>query len=287
MGSKGEGVRPRPPLFRALGRAEPPATIVVGGRRYALESTYKHDSWAATALYESDGTRVIAKFNRVQPIGPIPMRWLGRTLARREAAFLDRLADVALVPANLGRVSADGMRLDNAVARAFVEGEPWRDRGQIEEGFFEDLRAIVAALHARDMAYVDLHKRENVIVGPGQRPWLIDFQVSFGVSKGAGRIARAILRRLQEMDDYHVRKHYARLFPEKLTSQEREAYLTPPGSIALHRRIAKPIRRWRRALLVRLGIRDRTGMAASEHEPEIAFRAESGAPPPHEKQDRA
>lgn len=272
-----DAVRPRPPLFRALGRAETPERIVVGGRTYTRESGYKHDSWAATALYESDGTRIIAKFNRVQPIGPIPMRWLGRLLARREAAFLDRLADVALVPANLGPVSADGMRLDNAVARAFVPGEPWRERAQIEERFFEDLRAIVAAMHARDMAYVDLHKRENVIVGPGGRPHLIDFQVSFGTRPGAGPIARAILRRLQEMDDYHVRKHYARLFPERLSAAEREAYLTPPGSIALHRRFAKPIRRWRRALLVRLGIRDRSGMAASEHEPEIALRPESGA----------
>ena len=226
-----DAVRPRPPLFRALGRAEIPERIVVGGRSYKRESGYQHDSWAATALYVSDGTRVVAKFNRVQPIGPIPMRWLGRMLARREAAFLDRLADVALVPANLGPVSVDGMRLDNAVARAFVPGEPWRDRARIGERFCEDLRAIVAAMHARDMAHLGLHERGNVIVGPGGRPHLVDFRVSFGTRPGAGPIARAILRRLQEIDDYHVREHYARLFPDLLTAHEREAYLTPPGSI--------------------------------------------------------
>lgn len=235
MGARREdaNVRPRPPLLRALGRAQIPERIVVGGRSYTRERGYKHDFWAATALYESDGTRIVVKFNRIQPIGPLPMRWLGRIFARREAAFLDRLADVALVPAGLGRVSADGMRLDNAVARAYVPGEPWRDHAQVEESFFEDLRAVVAAIHARDMAYVDLHKRENVIVGPGGRPHLVDFRASFGLGPQSGRIARAVLRRLQEMDHYHLRKHYARLFPERLSAEEGGARPTPPGSIAL------------------------------------------------------
>ena len=44
-------VRPRPALFRALGRHDPPSEIEVAGDLYRRSSVFKHDSWAATALY--------------------------------------------------------------------------------------------------------------------------------------------------------------------------------------------------------------------------------------------
>lgn len=271
-------VRPRPALFRALGRDEPPDAIEVAGRSWRRDCVLKHDSWAATALYRADGEALICKFNRVQPVGIVPMRWLGRLLARREAGFFDRLKDLALVPDGLGQVTAGGRILDNAAARVFVEGEAFRDREQIAPAFLDELRALIEAMHARGMAYVDLHKRENVIVGRDGRPHLIDFQVSFGLGAhwpGNGRIARALLALLQEMDLYHWRKHYARLFPERLTPEQRAAYERPPAFIRAHRRVAVPLRTLRRALLSRLRIRDRSGMARSEFEPEIAFREEA------------
>ena len=68
----------------------------------------KHDSWAATAVYRGPAGRIVCKFNRQQPIFLFPMRWLGRMLARREASFLLRLADVANVPSLTGDVYVDG-----------------------------------------------------------------------------------------------------------------------------------------------------------------------------------
>jgi hypothetical protein len=277
IGASGDRhVKPRPPLFRALGREDPPAIIEIGGEEWSLEEVFKHDSWAATAVYRRGDAQILCKFNRTQSIFGIPMRWLGRRLARRETAFMERLRDIESVPLPAGEVRSGGVVLENAAARIFIPGEAFRVKEQVTSAFIDELHAIIARVHKHDMAYVDLHKRENIIVGLDGRPYLIDFQVSYGIGPEAGWLKRAILRRLQEIDVYHLRKHHLRCFPETLTPEQIEAWRNPPGLINAHRRITKPLRSLRRKLLVKLGIRNETGMARSEFEPEISFREESG-----------
>ena len=122
--------------------------------------------------------------------------------------------------------------LDNAVARAFVDGEAFRVAEQVDARFFAELRKLLVAVHASDMAYVDLHKRENIIVGRDGLPHLIDFQVSFGSWPrwpGNSRMVKSIIRKLQGMDHYHYRKHHARCLPDSLTPDELARFLEPPG----------------------------------------------------------
>lgn len=204
------------------------------------------------------------------------MAWLGRALATREADFLRRLAHVELVPDDLGVVLAEGRELGNAIARTYVDGEAFQTAAQVRVSFFAELRRLLDAVHACDMAYVDLHKRENIIVDQQGRPHLVDFQVSFGAWPrwpGNGRFVRFVTGKLQELDDYHYRKHYARCFPETLTPEQLRQYLEPPGFVRAHRVIGVPFRSLRRRLLVLLKIRDRSGDARSELEPEDAFRS--------------
>jgi len=259
-------------VLRALGNAEPPDRVEVAGAGYRIESVLKHDSWAATAIYAGPrGQRIICKFNRVQPAFGLPMAWLGRILARREAGFLRRLAHVELVPDDLGPVTVESHPVASAVARRYVEGEAFRDGTSVQVSFFVELRRLLDSVHASDMAYVDLHKRENIIVDRAGRPHLVDFQVSLGAWRrwpGSGWL----VRKLQEMDDYHYRKHYARCLPETLTPEELRRYLEPPGFIRAHRTVAVPLRGLRRRLLVLLKVRDHSGQAGSELEPEDALR---------------
>ncbi len=259
-------------MLRALGNAEPLDRVEVGGSRYCVESILKHDSWAATAIYAGPGDeRIICKFNRVQPAFGMPMAWLGRILARRESGFLRRLAHLELIPDDLGPVAVDGHPLANAVARRYIAGEAFRDSAQVDAAFFAELRRLLDAIHASGVAYVDLHKRENIIVGRDGRPHLVDFQVSLGAWRrwpGNGRLVRT----LQEMDDYHYRKHYARCLPDTLTPEELRRYLAPPRFVRAHRTFAVPLRSLRRWLLVLLKVRDRSGQAGSELDPEDALR---------------
>ena len=271
-----KNLRKRPAWLRALGNAEPPSSVQVEGNTYQLQSIFKHDSWAATALYaDASGARITCKFNRMQPVFVIPMQWLGRTLARREAHFLRLLRDVPLVPDDLGPVVAKGLVLQNALARRYVDGAPFRDDTIVDARFFEQLRSLLDAVHRHDMAYVDMHKRENIIIDLQGQPHLIDFQVSYSPGRRwpwNGRFAHYVLRQLQQMDDYNYRKHYARCLKHLLSAAEYRRLLQPTGLVRWHRKVGVPLRTLRRRLLTSLHLRDRSGQASSELEPEDAFR---------------
>jgi hypothetical protein len=269
------GVRPRPAVFRALGADDPPATVEIAGEVFRLHEILKHDSWAATGIYESPTGRALCKFNRRQSIGGLPMTWLGRRLAAREAGFMDRLAGIEGIPVSLGPVSCGGRVMPHAVSRRWIPGHALMPGERVDAEFFPRFRRLLAAVHARDVAHVDLHKRENILVDERGRPHLIDFQISFALPRG-NRLAAmglgGLLRVLQRCDDYHLLKHEIKHRPDQARCAAAELDRVRPWWIRLHRCVAVPFRRVRRGLLVALGIRSADGQASSEAFPEIAHR---------------
>ena len=272
-------VRPRPAVFRALGRDDPPAEVEIAGEIFRLRETLKHDSWAATGIYASATRQALCKFNRVQPILGLPMRWLGRRLAAREASFMDRLAGITGIPVSLGPVSCGGRVLRNAVSRQWIAGHALAAGELVDSRFFPEFRGLLAAVHARGVAHVDLHKRENILVDSRGRPHLIDFQISFAVPRGRlpAFLLGGLLRVLQRCDDYHLLKHELKHRPEDCGVTVRELARLRPWWIRAHRSVAVPFRHVRRRLLVALGIRAADGQASSEAFPEIAHRPTGAA----------
>jgi hypothetical protein len=199
------------------------------------------------------------------------MAWLGRRLARREATFLRRLAGVRGVPAACGPVSVGGKRWKHAVAHAFIPGQPLGPGHRLNDRFFPALRALLAAIHDRGVAYVDLHKRENILVTDQSEPCLIDFQVCFGVwSKrwADTALGKTVLRAMQEADWYHLGKHVAQHRPD----QKGLLAVGRPWWIQAHRVVAVPLRQLRRSVLTWLGVRQVGGRAETETFPEEAVR---------------
>ena len=267
-------VRPRPALFRALGADDPPREIEVGGQPYRRVEILKHDSWAATALYEGPTGRIVCKFNRRQSLFGLPMTWLGRRLALREARMLARLADLPQVPNLCGPVTFAGCMLPTAVAHEYIPGHPLRRGEVVRVDFFPKLRRLLSEMHRRQMAYVDLHKRENILVGDDGEPYLIDFQISLALTQrwpDTTTLVQMILRLLQRSDEYHLLKHQAKSCPDQADRKS----LQPPWWIRAHRLLAVPFREWRRRLLVKLGIRTGKGRALSEQFAEDAVRREA------------
>ncbi len=269
--------RPRPPYLRALGRAEPPVEVEVDGVRYRLREIFKHDSWAATAVYgdgidhvengsggEKDEKQIVCKFNRQAPLGFIPMRWLGRWLARREMDLLARLQGVDGIPVVFREVRFEGARARHVSVHAFISGRPLSLNTHMDVDFFDRLDHLLQQLHERRIAYVDLHKQENVIVGNDGQPYLMDFQISLRVANWG--VLDPLLRLLCECDRYHVAKH-------------RSSYNIPgsepvrPWIIRMHRTFGKPLRTLRRKLLVWLGVRRGDGYANSELAPEVGLHS--------------
>ena len=271
-----KSVKIRPALFRALGKSEAPETVEVGGTTYQRKHLFKHDSWAATAHYgAADGREIVCKFNRRQSILGFPMGWLGRLLASHEAHLLKMLADLPNVPPESGAVIVDGKIQKNAVAHAFIPGQPLRKEDKPGPEFFKQLEATLNEMHRRGIAYVDLHKRENILVGDDGKPYMIDFQIGQALPKW-GPLG-FVLGILQQSDAYHLRKHILHFQPDYFGNVSEEEALKRPLWIRMHRMVAVPFRTLRRRLLVLFGVRTGHGAAETEVFPEEGIRKKNAA----------
>jgi hypothetical protein len=212
-------------------------------------STYKHDFFAATGLYQCGDELAVLKLGRTTPFLGLPMDWAGRLLEGRELKLLECVRDVPGVPRVIGRVGRNGL------LREFVPGHPLGRREHVSDEFFDELRALLSRLHLRDVAYVDLNKRQNILVGDDGRPRLIDFQIALCLpATGWRRVApvRWLLARFQRADDYHYLKHKRRLRPDLLTPAEHAQLERISIWIRLHRCMARPLTHLRRRTLSRL-----------------------------------
>ena len=78
-------VKARPKWLKALGLDSPPETLRIADVPHRLVEVFKHDSWAATALYEGPERRLrVVKLHRQSSLLGLPMGWLGRRTARNE-----------------------------------------------------------------------------------------------------------------------------------------------------------------------------------------------------------
>lgn len=246
---EGERRLPRHPWLYALAECRLPEHVECAGAAYELVDTFKHDFFAATGLYRGPNGLAVLKVGRTNPLFSVPMGWAGRFLAKREVRLYERVHDLPGVPRLIGRVGPTGFLHD------FVPGHPLARHEEVSDTFFDELAALLAAIHARHMAYVDLNKRQNILMGADGRPYLIDFQISLHLPPEGWRAlgpARWFLRRFQNADRYHFLKHKRRLRPDLLTEAEQAAVARLSIWIRLHRLIARPLTHLRRWMLRRL-----------------------------------
>ena len=159
----------------------PPSRVEVGGAAYRLVRVFKHDFFCATCLYEltesPGGTggalpKIVVKFGRQQWFGPLPLAWYGRANARHEQSIYRALAGVRGVPRLAGSVG------DSALAIEFIDSRPLDHAPPPPAGFFDRLRELFDAIHARGVAYTDSNKRSNILIAANGEPFLIDYQIS-------------------------------------------------------------------------------------------------------------
>jgi hypothetical protein len=109
--------------------------------------------------------------------------------------------------------------------------------------YFDQLHDILSAIHDRGVAYVDLNKPENVLLGEDTKPYLLDFQISFAPNNlwaPLQKIFAQILRQLQTEDWYHFSKHKRHLRPDLMTPDDYIRSYQRSLPIRLHRIIAMP-----------------------------------------------
>jgi len=253
----------------------PPERIEIAGASYQLVRVFKHDFFAATCLYEpteADGEKIVVKFGRTTQFWGLAMSWTGILMQRKEEAIYKALEGVEGVPRWIGRVGRTGYAVQ------YIDGKPLDHVAAPPEGFFDRLRDLMDAIHARGVAYCDANKRSNILIGPGGRPYLIDFQISVMRHDGWpwpwNVISRATFERVAAKDIYHIYKHKRRMCPERLTPHEEVLSRRRSDLHELHRKLTKPWRSLRRAFLRRLyeagRLKSPTAELEDHHQPEKA-----------------
>jgi len=245
-----------PPSLTALGRRSPPDRIEVQGRTFTLQKIFKNDFFAVTALYAGESGKVILKLHRQASFLLVPLGWVGRLLTARECAALERLVNVPSVPELVGRWGPTGL------VRQYIEGHPLARGDRVPNDFHARLRALVDGIHDHGMAYVDLEKGENVLVGDDGRPYLFDFQISWYLApRWGGELwpARKVRQWLQAGDLYHLGKLQRRTRPDQLTAEERAATYRKPWQVRVYRFFTWPFTWCRRRVLSKLDSRPRHG----------------------------
>ncbi|MEM9417983.1 MAG: hypothetical protein AAGA25_02865 [Planctomycetota bacterium] len=258
-----------------MGHEDPPARFEAGAYTWRRLHIYKHDAFAATALYaraDDASQKAVGKFSRRQPAFGVPFSWLGEWFHRREQEVYRRMNGQPGVPEVLGEINVDGQVWPSAAARLYIEGHPLEEGERPHDKFFPALEKLIRQFHVHRVAIVDLHKRDNILVGDDGEPYLIDFQISLLASSGwrAWFDPRAWwLPSAQRADLYHLMKNWRRHRPDQLTPEQLDLDRYRPVSIRLWRKFIRPIHAGRRWLFVKLGFRTGKGDPATEVAPDV------------------
>ena len=142
------------------------------GRR--LGSGYQ----ATVHLYTTPaGNLVVKKAHTSKHLG-----FLWRYMLRREDRVYALLRGIPGVPRSFGMLDDELLVLEHISGPSLRAHETsLHDR----ERFFDELLKTLQAMHAAGVVHGDLKRKDNIIVGPGERPYLIDFGVAWLRSRSA------------------------------------------------------------------------------------------------------
>ncbi|MCI0566935.1 MAG: hypothetical protein L0Z52_01930 [Acidobacteria bacterium] len=213
-----EALRARPPLRFRAGRNATKADIF---------------------LWELDGVRLVVKDYAPRP------RWvratMGRAMVRREVRAYRLLQDLAGIPRFAGQVDS------LAFAVEFVEGRDLSHfrPGEVSVEFFRKLLQLLESVHKAGVAQGDIHHRD-VLVGPDDEPFLVDFSTAAFQQGPAGSWRRMIFQAACGSDRRAVLKLKHRHVPHSLTGAEHHELTHPPTWYRLGKRIRSLWRAGRR-----------------------------------------
>lgn len=128
-----------------------------------------YQSWVY--LHDTPWGKVVVKRAHPAPV----LRWLGRLAIHHEQRVYERLGNVPGIPKSYGLLDRERLALQH------IDGESLRqaqDRLSDPQTFYAQLRKTIDAMHAAGISHGDLKRKYNILVGPDERPFVIDFGVA-------------------------------------------------------------------------------------------------------------
>jgi RIO-like serine/threonine protein kinase len=170
-------------------------------------------------LVEENGARAVVKdysSNRFWYRNTI-----GRFLLWRESKAYRRLNGLRGVPTCYRVI--DGLALiTEEIAGRNIEGLENEER--LSEKFFDRLQELVKDVHRRGLAHCDLKRAPNILLGPDERPYIVDWSAS--ISKREFRFfpLNRVYQRFLEDDQNAITKMRLRHCPESVTPDDERRY---------------------------------------------------------------
>jgi len=242
--------------LQAWGRYQWPHQIKITGHSYQLSKVLKHDFFAFTALYElldsalqsndKPPAKIVLKLARRSDFLGMPLGWLGRLITEHEISILTRLDHIQQVPRFLARYGDTGFTYE------YIEGQSLDENPPLSDEFFDRLEEILRKIHNCRIAYIDLNKRGNILLGYDNSPYIIDFQISYyfpSLPFPLRHISNFILKGFQKEDFYHLLKHKRRYASHLMKEEQIDASRRKSRWIMAHRKATRPLTRLRRKIL--------------------------------------
>jgi RIO-like serine/threonine protein kinase len=163
-------------------------------------------------LVKADGRLHVAKdYRACTPL----YRWtVGTWNLRRERAALERLAGLTGIPELEARVGRWILVMSHVAGKDLGKAKKRRQT----PAFFDELMALVEAMHGRGVVHLDLRQRRNILMRPGRHPAILDFGSALCMRPGS-RLARFLAR----IDRSGVLKYKLRANPDGLSRSEARA----------------------------------------------------------------
>lgn len=185
----------------------------------------KRDALGAVRLADERGPARIVRDAGAARFG---VRWLARSLCRREAAALEALAGMPGVP----RLLAHG---NGTLERSYLPGRAMHRGAPPTRAFFRNALRVLRRLHRAGVVHNDLAKEANWICSGDDGCAIVDFQLAL-LCPRRGRLFRLLARE----DLRHLLKHKQHYLPSVLTARERRILATPSWPARFWRGCVKP-----------------------------------------------
>jgi len=157
------------------------------------------------------------------------LKWLARSLLKREASGLGALQGIAGVPA---LIHCDKERL----TRSYLSGTPLHMGAPPGRAYFADAARLLRRMHRAGVVHNDLAKEPNLLVRDDGSPAFIDFQLAWQSTR-RGRLFRIAAHE----DVRHLLKHKRTYYADALTQRELRILAKPSPLSRAYMGLIKPV----------------------------------------------
>ena len=156
-----------------------------------------------------DGQSFLIK--RTNKIGVFTRR-VSEHFIQHEYKIYQRLEDIAGIP------KCYGLSDDGSLILEYIDGSSYREKEYILENrdqFFIDLLALILSIHKAGVSHGDLKRKDNILIGENDQPYLIDFGTAMSLNSKNKFIKRWLYNFSKQTDlNAWIKHKYSRQYDQ-------------------------------------------------------------------------